>query len=191
MSLETAFSSKSQPLLECINLLGYYNRYVQFTKLLTTIFMTKRVINNLWQNYQTDEIESNILVTTWISSKLNNNTEEHVLPTLIQFHVHGTSIVKVTFNRNTTNFTRTEYVTLLLLYLWAKYEPIWLNFTGKTVIFSAYWFWTAIYYFQKSMFWQQNPAIWAHISPTGRGRSNGTYSVSYKICFVVQNQEKK
>ena len=94
--------------------------------------MTKRDINNLWQNYQTDEIESNILVTTWISSKLNNNTEGHVLPTLIQFHVHGTSIVKVTFNRNTTNFTRTEYVTLLLLYLWAKYEPIWLNFTGKT-----------------------------------------------------------
>ena len=25
---------------------------------------------------------------------------------------------------------------LLLLYLWAKYEPIWLNFTVKTLIFS-------------------------------------------------------
>ena len=32
----------------------------------------------------------------------------------------------------------TEYVTVLLLYMWAKYEPIWLNFTGKTVIFSAH-----------------------------------------------------
>ena len=42
----------------------------------------------------------------------------------------------------------TEYVTLLLLYLWATYEPIRLNFTGKTVIFCVYWFWTAIYYFQ-------------------------------------------
>ena len=42
----------------------------------------------------------------------------------------------------------TEYVTLFLLYLWAKYEPIWPNLTGKTVIFSAYGFLTAIYYFQ-------------------------------------------
>ena len=30
----------------------------------------------------------------------------------------------------------TEYVSLLLLYLWAKYEPIWLDFTVKTLIFS-------------------------------------------------------
>ena len=41
-----------------------------------------------------------------------------------------------------------EYASFILLYLWAKYEPIWLNFTGKTVIFSAYGVWTAIYYFQ-------------------------------------------
>jgi len=39
-------------------------------------------------------------VTTWISSKFNLNGKRHVLPTLIQFHVHRTSIVKVTFNRN-------------------------------------------------------------------------------------------
>ena len=39
-------------------------------------------------------------VTTWISFKLNHNGKGHVLPTLIQFHVRRTSIVKVTFNRN-------------------------------------------------------------------------------------------
>ena len=32
---------------------------------------------------------------------MNHNKKGHVLPTLIQFHVHWTSIVKVTFNRNT------------------------------------------------------------------------------------------
>ena len=53
-----------------------------------------------WQNYQRGEFESNFFVTTWISSKLNHNGKGHVLPTLIQFHVHKTSIVKVTFNRN-------------------------------------------------------------------------------------------
>ena len=31
---------------------------------------------------------------------MNHNGKGHVLPTLIQFHVHRTSIVKVTFNRN-------------------------------------------------------------------------------------------
>ena len=46
------------------------------------------------------EIESNFFVTPCISSKLNHNGKEHVLPTLIQFHVNRTSIVKVTFNRN-------------------------------------------------------------------------------------------
>ena len=30
----------------------------------------------------------------------------------------------------------TKYVSLLLLYLWAKYEPILLDFTVKTLIFS-------------------------------------------------------
>ena len=38
--------------------------------------------------------------TPWISLKLNHNGKGHVPPTLIQFHVHRTSIVKVTFNRN-------------------------------------------------------------------------------------------
>ena len=46
------------------------------------------------------EIESNFFVTPWISSKLNHNGEGHVLPTLIQFHVRRTSIVKVNYNRN-------------------------------------------------------------------------------------------
>ena len=40
------------------------------------------------------------MVTTWISSKLNHNGKGHVLPTVIQFHVYRTSIVKVIFNRN-------------------------------------------------------------------------------------------
>ena len=31
---------------------------------------------------------------------MNHNGKGHVLPTLIQFHVHRTGIVKVTFNRN-------------------------------------------------------------------------------------------
>ena len=43
---------------------------------------------------------------------------------------------------------KSEYITLFLLYLWAKYETICLNVTGKIVIFSAYWFWTDIYYFR-------------------------------------------
>ena len=38
--------------------------------------------------------------TPWISSNLNHNGKGHVLPTLIQFHVRRTSIVKVTFNKN-------------------------------------------------------------------------------------------
>ena len=46
------------------------------------------------------EIKSNFFVTPWISSKLNHNRKGHVLPTLIQFHVRRTSIVKVTFNKN-------------------------------------------------------------------------------------------
>ena len=45
-------------------------------------------------------IESNFFLTPWISSKLNPNAKGHVLPTLIQFHVRRTSIVKVTFNKN-------------------------------------------------------------------------------------------
>ena len=45
-------------------------------------------------------IESNFFVTPWNSSKLNHNGKGHVLPTLIQFHVRRTDIVKVTFNRN-------------------------------------------------------------------------------------------
>ena len=34
------------------------------------------------------------------SSKLNHKGKGHVLPTLVQFHVRMTSIVKVTFNKN-------------------------------------------------------------------------------------------
>ena len=49
---------------------------------------------------QKGEIASNFFVTPWISSKLNHNGKGHVLTTLIQFHVCETSIVKVTFNRN-------------------------------------------------------------------------------------------
>ena len=64
------------------------------------IFFTKSDIYDKWRKYQKGEIESNFFVTTWISSKLNHNGKGHVLPTLIQFHVHRTSIVKVTFNRN-------------------------------------------------------------------------------------------
>ena len=37
------------------------------------------------------------------------------------------------------NFTgKKKYGTFILLYLWAKYEPVWLNFTLKIVSFSAY-----------------------------------------------------
>ena len=60
--------------------------------------MTKRDI--WWQKSQKGEIERNFFVTPWISSKLNDNWKGHVLPTLIQFHVRKTSIVKVTFNKN-------------------------------------------------------------------------------------------
>ena len=34
-------------------------------------------------------------------------------------------------------FQKLNIITLFLLYLWAKYEPIWLNFTVKPVICSA------------------------------------------------------
>ena len=41
------------------------------------------------------------------------------------------------------------YVTFILLYLWAKYEHIWLYFTVQTVIFSAHYlqhiFWRKLY----------------------------------------------
>ena len=46
------------------------------------------------------EIESNFFVIPWITSKLNHNGKGYVLPTLIQFHDRRTSIVKVTFNKN-------------------------------------------------------------------------------------------
>ena len=52
------------------------------------------------QKYQKGKIESEFSVTTWISSKLKHNKKGHVVPTLTQFHVCRTSIVKVTFNRN-------------------------------------------------------------------------------------------
>jgi hypothetical protein len=44
---------------------------------------------------QKGEIEINFFVTPWIFSKLNHNGKGHILPTLIQFHVRRTSIVKV------------------------------------------------------------------------------------------------
>ena len=44
LSLLTKFSSKSQQLMVCTNLLGYCNWYVQFTELPTAIFLTKRDI---------------------------------------------------------------------------------------------------------------------------------------------------
>ena len=62
--------------------------------------MTKRDIYHYWQKSQKGEIESKFFVTPLISSKLNHNGKGHVLPTLIQFHVRRTSIVKVTFNKN-------------------------------------------------------------------------------------------
>ena len=46
------------------------------------------------------KLKVSFFVSPWISSKLNHNGKGHVLSTLIQFHVHRTSIVKVTFNRN-------------------------------------------------------------------------------------------
>ena len=48
--------------------------------------------------------ENNFFVTSRISSKLNHNKKGNVLPTLIQFHDHRTSIVQGTFNRNSGNF---------------------------------------------------------------------------------------
>ena len=50
--------------------------------------------------YWLDFNVTNFFVTPWISFKLNHNGKGHVLPTLIQFHVRRTNIVKVTFNRN-------------------------------------------------------------------------------------------
>ena len=46
LSLWTAFSSKPQPPMVCTNLLGYFNCYVKFTELPTTIFMTKMTFTN-------------------------------------------------------------------------------------------------------------------------------------------------
>ena len=46
------------------------------------------------------KLKVTFFVTPWISSKLNHNGKGHVLPTVIKIHVCGTSIVKVTFNRN-------------------------------------------------------------------------------------------
>ena len=46
------------------------------------------------------QVKLNFFVTTWISSKLNHNEKGHVLPTLIQFHVHRTNNVKVNLKRN-------------------------------------------------------------------------------------------
>ena len=40
---------------------------------------------------------------------------------------------------NKINFTRKKYVTFIILYLWDKYEPMWLDFTVQTVIGSAYY----------------------------------------------------
>ena len=37
-------------------------------------------------------------------------------------------------------FTLGHTVTFILFYLWAKYDPIWLDFTVQTLIFSAYYF---------------------------------------------------
>ena len=78
--------------------------------------MTKRDIYNYWRKSQKGEIESNFFFTPWISSKLNHNGKGPVLSTLIQFHVRRTSIVKVTFNKNSgghfapdTHFTATSW----------------------------------------------------------------------------------
>ena len=60
---------------------------------------------------------------------------------------------------------------MLLLYLWAKYEPIWLGFTVKTLIFSKL---KIVHCSAKSVgtrnhcFFQQNLAVWAYFLPTGR-----------------------
>ena len=86
LSLLTQFSSKSQPVRVCTNLLGYYN------------FHDKKGHLRLVTKVPKGEIESNFFVTPWISSKLNHNGKGHVLPTLIQFHIRRTSIVKVTLN---------------------------------------------------------------------------------------------
>ena len=94
-------------------------------------------------------------------------------PCLSWFWTKKKQILKVTGN-----------VTLLLFYLWAKYKPIRLNFTGKTMIFSAYWFWAAIYYFQfteNKSFDSKNPSICAHISPTCREEVMGN------TLFLVQS----
>ena len=82
--------------------------------------MTKRDIYDYWQKYQKGEIESNFFVTTWISSKLNHNRKGHVLPTLIQFLVHRTSIV--TSTSRTWLFQKT-----VLLY--QPTVPDWLEIT--------------------------------------------------------------
>ena len=53
--------------------------------------------------------------TSWISSKINRNEKENVLPTLIQFHVHRTGIVEVTFNKNSENVWHQTCTSLQLL----------------------------------------------------------------------------
>jgi hypothetical protein len=53
------------------------------------------------------------------------------------------------------------------LCLWAKYKPIWLDFTVKTLIFSKL---KIVYCSSKSLFCLLNLAILAHILPTGRGK---------------------
>ena len=48
---------------------------------------------------------------------------------------------KNTFSPDSSNqndfFEKSEWYTFFLLYLWAKYEPIWSDFTAKTVTLGA------------------------------------------------------
>ena len=51
-------------------------------------------------------------------SKMNDNRKGHALPTLIQLHIHMTSIVRATFNRNSGEHLATSVVPVLpLIYL--------------------------------------------------------------------------
>ena len=66
-------------------------------------------------------------ISHWGLSKKDFSVSEVLLTYILIF-------LLIFVKKTNLKTTKKEYVTLLLLYMWAKYEVLLLNFTSKTVI---------------------------------------------------------
>ena len=101
------------------------------------------------------------------------------------------TLFSLDFEQRNEFYKKKKYVTFNLLYLWAKYEHIWLDFTVKAVIFSTYYSRHILWPMQQTLkftVWtiksSQMCSYFAH-------RMNETYSFSCKFFFFFFQIKRK